>query len=245
MFPSFGTRLQSAFRCARRYLLLSVLTFCRDYVPISPVPDPTASSVADRFALILEGLRRATAAAGGRNRSAAPIMLLIWTRLGRTAARFARLAARLGAGALPIVAAAPPDCGLRPVSRRRDPGAPSNGAPVLPRGFAWLLRQVPEAAPFGSQLRHLLSDPEMQALIVAAPQFGRVLRPLCRMLGIAPDEGLALPARAPTRRRVRRTDPPRPATQRPATHRPGPHHLWTPKPARPIRFAAKSPGVLA
>ena len=47
------------------------------------------------------------------------------------------------------------------------------------------------AAGFGCQLQHLLSDPEMVALISAAPQqMGRVLRPLCWMLGIKPPPGL-------------------------------------------------------
>ena len=38
-----------------------------------------------------------------------------------------------------------------------------------------------------SQLRHLLRDAEFAAFLAAAPQAGRLLRPLCRMLGIGPD----------------------------------------------------------
>jgi hypothetical protein len=38
-----------------------------------------------------------------------------------------------------------------------------------------------------SQLKHLLADPEMVALIEASPQqAGRLLRPVCNMLGIEP-----------------------------------------------------------
>jgi len=56
---------------------------------------------------------------------------------------------------------------------------------MLPRRFGWLLPLVPcEAANRASQLRHLLGEPEMQALLGASPQARRVLAPLCRMLGI-------------------------------------------------------------
>jgi len=64
-----------------------------------------------------------------------------------------------------------------------------------------------EAAGGASQLRHLLNEPEMAALIAASPrQTGRLLRPLCRMLGIAPPPAIAKPP-------PRATAPaPRPAT---------------------------------
>jgi hypothetical protein len=55
------------------------------------------------------------------------------------------------------------------------------------------MRLVPEAACFGGQLRHLLSDPEMAALLRAAPQAGRLLRPLCRILAVPPDPKLLPP----------------------------------------------------
>ncbi|MBV8095775.1 MAG: hypothetical protein JOY71_02935 [Acetobacteraceae bacterium] len=54
----------------------------------------------------------------------------------------------------------------------------------LPSGFGWLIRLVPGAAIYGSQLQHLLADPEMAALLADLPQAGRILRPLCRMLAI-------------------------------------------------------------
>ncbi len=39
-------------------------------------------------------------------------------------------------------------------------------------------------APFGTQLEHLLRDPELRALVDAVPQLRRAFRPLCRMLGV-------------------------------------------------------------
>jgi hypothetical protein len=40
------------------------------------------------------------------------------------------------------------------------------------------------AAGFGSQLRHLLEEPEMRGLLAQSRQARLVLAPLCRMLGI-------------------------------------------------------------
>ncbi len=41
-----------------------------------------------------------------------------------------------------------------------------------------------EAACFAGQLRTVLAEPEMVALLEASPQARRALAPLCRMLGI-------------------------------------------------------------
>ena len=122
---------------------------------------------------------------------AAPLILLICTRLRRLAARFAALAARVRAGTLRSRA---------PARRGRvPPGIPSGLSPPpprLPNDFAWLVRLVGrEAAGCGSQLQFLLTDPEFAALIAAAPQMGRLLRPLCRMLGVDLPSLLARPSR--------------------------------------------------
>jgi hypothetical protein len=42
------------------------------------------------------------------------------------------------------------------------------------------------AAGSGSQLDHLLTDPAMAEFLAAVPAAARMLRPLCRTLGIAP-----------------------------------------------------------
>jgi hypothetical protein len=42
------------------------------------------------------------------------------------------------------------------------------------------------AAGFASQLRVVLEDPEMKALLASVPQARRVLAPLCRMLALEP-----------------------------------------------------------
>jgi hypothetical protein len=174
------------------------------------VTAPAPSGPADRFALVIAGLCRAIAARSAWHRLATPLLVLVWSRLGRTAARFAALAARVRAGTpSPSTAAC-----------RSGPSGPPPQR--LPGNFAWLLRFVPEAAASASQLQHLLADPDMAALLAAAPQAGRLLRPLCRMLGVHPPPGIGKP-RAP-----RPTPPPRPA----AAEKPPPA-ASAPAPPRP------------
>ena len=165
---------------------------------------------AERFAGILAWLNRALAAAAAKNRLMAPLILLLWPRLNRLAARFASLAARVAAGT-----AAP---------RRRTSPRPASARPRkpyarLPRRFGWLLRLEREAAAAaGSQLQHLLTDPEMADILAAAPQAGRLLRPLCRMLGVRPPVVLAPPPRPagpPVAARRRAAGRPFPATPPP------------------------------
>ena len=65
------------------------------------------------------------------------------------------------------------------------PGLPGLPPPYrAPRDFGPLLRLAPESAAFAGQVEYLLADPEMKALLAGSAQAGRMLRPLCRMLGI-------------------------------------------------------------
>ena len=145
---------------------------------------------AERLAGIFDLLCRAVAARGANRLGAPrllalPLTLLIWARLRRLAARFARLTARIAAGTQ--IAPRPPGA-ASPRPQRPTP-------PPLPRDFAWLVRLVGhEAAAGASQLRHLLTEPDMADLIAANPrQMGRLLRPLCRMLGVSPPPAIARP----------------------------------------------------
>ncbi|WP_287987508.1 hypothetical protein [Acidiphilium sp.] len=139
------------------------------------------AALALRFAAIVHALCRAVAARGARGALAAPVVILLWLRLNRASKRIDSLAARLDAagGALP---APKPD-------RRRN--RPARRSKTLPRRFAWLLRPIPEATAAASQLRHLMADPACAALLEAEPRFGRILRPLCRHLGIRPPACIA------------------------------------------------------
>jgi hypothetical protein len=160
---------------------------------LTTTPAPAAS-----FARLIEGLCQALAARNALSRPAGPLLILAWSRLRRLAVRFAALAARLHSGTLPAAAAR-----RRTVSHRPQAAPPPGRPRRLPQNFAWLVRLVPGAAASASQLQHLLGEPEMAALIAAAPQTRRMLRPLCRMLGVPLPPGL---------RPVRRVPPPAPST---------------------------------
>jgi hypothetical protein len=137
--------------------------------------------------LIVAGLRKAAAARAGRDQAVAPLVALLWARLARLTARFDALVARLAAG--------------RPAAPHRQRTRPARAAPAgtgrLPRSHARLIRLLPgEAASYGCQLQAMLADPQTAALLAAAPEAGRILRPLCRLLMITPEGPLALSSAA-------------------------------------------------
>lgn len=137
------------------------------------------------LALIIDGLCAAVAARAPRN-PAAPLLMLAYRRLRRVLLRFTRLLEQAAAGTRPL--------------RQVRPARPARAARArpelrLPSGFAWLVQLVPEAAAFGSQLRHLLLQPEMVALIAAAPEAGRLFGPLGRMLAVQMGTHSPKPAR--------------------------------------------------
>lgn len=131
---------------------------------------------AERLACILDGLCKAVAARGPGGFLPIPLLVLVWTRIRQASGRIVRLAARAEAGTLPAVPRAP----------RAAPASPTPRKPQrrLPCRAGWLIGPVPEAGGYASQLRHLLAQPDMAALLEAAPGIERLLRPLCRMLGV-------------------------------------------------------------
>ncbi len=154
-----------------------------NYVPRS-LPEPP--DVAGRLAQILDGVRDLAARHAARNWVLIPVTLLLSAYLSSVARRFASLAARLAAGPLRH---RPP----RPRPPRHDAAAERPAAkPRVPVRFGWLIEWLGyHAVGRGSQLRHVLAnDAEMAAIMAASPQAGRILRPLCRMLGLAPGPDL-------------------------------------------------------
>ena len=133
-------------------------------------------SAADRFALTLDGLCRAVAARVSAGVMSAMMILLVWRRVRRIEGQIQRLLVRFRLGRSLVQPA---------VCRRVGAGGRVGRAAGLPMRFGWLLPLVPhEAACFAGQVRTLLAEDEMVALLAAAPQARRVLAPLCRMLGI-------------------------------------------------------------
>jgi hypothetical protein len=136
--------------------------------------NPALPSPAERLAVLIDALCTAIAAHGVRGLLTAPLILLLWSRLRRMAGRARRLASRIEAGA-PLSIPRP----------RAAPRTPARPYIRLPRGFTWLVRAVPGTACGAATLQFLLDDPEMAAL-AETPPMRRLLRPLCRMLGVRP-----------------------------------------------------------
>ena len=165
-----------------------LLAFVSQTIPSAP----SAQVVADRLALIIEGLCQAVARRCGLGGLAGPFIILIWSRLRRLATRFARHALIPIPSNPQTVAEAVIASAAKP-SRKRSTSA----SPLLPRRKAWLLLLAPETASGASQLRHFLADPEVASLLAQAPQLRRILNPLCHMLGIRAAQALPPPSSQP------------------------------------------------
>ncbi|MDD2877531.1 MAG: hypothetical protein PHT60_10395 [Acidiphilium sp.] len=137
-----------------------------------------------RFAGFIESLKKTIAAAsvpvqGRPARLVAPFGLLFHKRLTRLTSRLRDLLARIEAER----------ASRRRIARPRatHPSKPKPApkpAPILPRRFGWITQPIPESNGYAQHLRELLCEPEMEALIASDPRIGRILRPLCHMLGI-------------------------------------------------------------
>ena len=142
---------------------------------------PTFSATG-RFSQIFDGLHELVWNWFRGDRASWPLMMLICHYVRRTQRRVRALVARIEAGT------------LRPPRPRTAPRAgPSTEAKQrshnpFPRLYGWLCVLMPyRAAAFGYQLNLLLDDPAVRPMIEAEPgRFGRLLRPLCRMVGADP-----------------------------------------------------------
>ena len=127
------------------------------------------------FTSVLTRLQAAIAVVAAREQTLTALLVAVWGRIGRISARLERLIALWRAGRLP----------KPPVFRGRVAGTPAcPPVRIFPAVPGWLLVAVREAAPFGARLEELLSGAECEAFLAAAPQARRLLRPLCRMLGV-------------------------------------------------------------
>jgi hypothetical protein len=111
--------------------------------------------------------------------------LLLYRRLSRIIGKIERLVARFEAGRLwRNVARTVAVTGDLATARVKG-AAGVGGEQVWPCRFGWLVRMAAyRAAVFGEQLRTVLGQEEMVALLAAAPQAARILRPVCRMLAV-------------------------------------------------------------
>ena len=140
--------------------------------PIPLTVSATLPELARRLTVILRPLAALAAAEFLRRPKLAGLILVLWHRLTHVARRFAQVKAATAT--------------RRPARARKAPVARPQVMARLPTGRGWLVQSLGyQAANYASQLEHLLAQPEMRAAIDAAPGFGRVLRPVCWMLGIA------------------------------------------------------------
>jgi hypothetical protein len=146
--------------------------------PAAPDLGALAPGFAGRFTMIVAGLAALIARAFLRNPRLVPLIIPLCARLNRTARRVAALMSLLA----------------RHGAYRRRGEASGRGFSLekprertcpIPTTPAWLIAALRhEAAAYASQLSHLLAEPGISELLDAAPAAKRLLRPLCRMLGI-------------------------------------------------------------
>ena len=159
------------------------------------------NALATRFRVIMDGLRAAIGAHLARDRSREAAFTLVWSYLGRLTRRFERLFDNWQSGTLPRP---------RP-SRAGVQRKPADRKPRLPRGRTWVVAAIGyQAAGHAGQLQHLLADPDIEKFLRDVPQAGRLLRPLCAMLGItaSPDVPAVLALPPPPRFRPAPPSPP-------------------------------------
>jgi hypothetical protein len=113
------------------------------------------------------------------------MLLLIWNRLMGMARRFTIIATRVRTGKLVVpVRQASVLAEEEPVEEVVRPWvAPGDR---LPTHFRWLVNMLPEAEPFARDVVDLMLMLDVRKLIFEAPQLGRILRPLCKALGVEP-----------------------------------------------------------
>jgi hypothetical protein len=165
--------------------------------------DATLHPLAIRFASMIEFFCKMMGRDSKRGALDATQQMLATARVQRMGRRFAALVARWLAGTLPLPGAA----------RKRAAAAAGKGPRpkgLLPSGKNWFRKMFGETAPMfaGNLLEILHGDPQMMELAAATPLAGRVLRPMCWMLGVKPPEYLQLPLRP------RKPRPPRPPRAR-------------------------------
>ena len=150
-------------------------------------------SVTDRFSAHMVELRNVLLKHCVRFGQPVMLVMLAMDYLRRGDGRFQRLMERYRAGTL-----GPPKPRKPPPKRARPQGS-QDEADAKPKrfsqAFGWFATLIrPDGFRFADQLRETLADPETKAAMAASPQVGRVLRPMCRMFGVA-DDSITLPRR--------------------------------------------------
>ncbi len=136
------------------------------------LPD-SVPELARRFAVIMAGLGALIARRFLKMPHLTRFTVQLWNYLNRATRRFYR-----------ALTSKPQ---ARMTRARADRVATERARPVaLPSGRGWIVRELGwEAAFFMGALEQLLAEVATRAALTDAPAAGRVLRPICRMLGVA------------------------------------------------------------
>ena len=159
--------------------------------------------LAERFACFVNGLCRVVADQLKVSTLTGPMIVSVWKRLQYARRRFDVLVAQVRAGTLPAVRPKRVRVVRAGVVRVRKPA-------LLPRRFGWLpgsSRECWHINFWKIVLEEMLADPELGPVVAAAPEMGRLLRPICHMLAIRPPQVLSLPKRV---RKKKEPPPPDP-----------------------------------
>jgi len=147
------------------------------FTPLPPVLSDAAPELIRRLGLTLFGLAALVARAFLRHPRCFGLIVPLYGQLQRAVRRFERAVTR------PV--AMRPTAPVRAAVRAAVVADTARARVRLPQGKAWLVRELGwEAVGYGLQLEHLLTDPAMQAALAAVPAVRRILRPICRMLGV-------------------------------------------------------------
>ena len=215
----------------KRRLLFPLQRSMRVTMNDSMLPITPASVLGHRYFPHIGDICAFLAVAASRYQSLSPLLMLVWFRLRNTVARIDRLAARWQQGRL-----RPPRKCVR--GERKPPPAihPADAlrARRAPQGRGWLIRLHQPMVQLAPRIELMLADPDIIALCAAAPQAGRLLRPLCRMFAIPEPAYIARPPRP---RPPRKPRPRKPAPPPFAEHSPS---QW---PFVPLRLRLRVPGL--
>ena len=205
--------------------------------------------LASRFAWAFKWLLEMIGYDAWRRQIGGPLLGAMTQRLWRLWTRLRTAFARWQAGTLRPPRPRPLRAGAPAAAAPADPlaGLPAGDwrllKRLLPRDFGWLKRVMPNLLPYAHAFIDLVADAETQALVAAAPQVGRILRPLCHMLGLPLPEWLRLPKRVRVRPPPREKRPPRltPREQAEAAMR---RSLATGEPIDPAKLSSVAYGYV-
>jgi len=147
----------------------------------APIISTPAERIATVFAWILAGARRGLA--NNLAKLDGPVQMMLYRLVGekitQTRDRLIRLAERVAAGWT---------YQPKPYAKRKSPTRPPRTPDPLTTGSLWLVRAAPghdTTAAAAADLRRLLEEPEIAAVLAAAPvPAWRIVRSLCWALGV-------------------------------------------------------------